>query len=88
MMDMFIVKKKSIVKVVKESFSVTISEKEFDEKIYDSHPLRQFDKVERFMEETLDEIELDVVDIIHKNDKVEIVAERISRMEITNETEI
>lgn len=81
-------KKKSIVKVVKESFSVTISEKEFDEKIYDSHPLRQFDKVERFMEETLDEIELDVVDIIHKNDKVEIVAERISRMEITNETEI
>lgn len=88
MMDMLIVKKKSIVKVVKESFSVTISEKEFDEKIYDSHPLRQFDKVERFMEETLDEIELDVVDIIHKNDKVEIVAERISRMEITNETEI
>lgn len=88
MMDMLIVKKKSIVKVVKESFSVTISEKEFDEKIYDSHPLRQFDKVERFMEETLDEIELDIVDIIHKNDKVEIVAERISKMEITNETEI
>ena len=88
MMDMLIVKKKSIVKVVKESFSVTISEKEFDEKIYDSHPLRQFDKVERFMEETLDEIELDIVNIIHKNDKVEIVAERISRMEITNETEI
>ena len=87
-MDMLIVKKKSIVKVVKESFSVTISEKEFDEKIYDSHPLRQFDKVERFMEETLDEIELDIVNIIHKNDKVEIVAERISRMEITNETEI
>ena len=85
---MLIVKKKSIVKVVKESFSVTISEKEFDEKIYDSHPLRQFDKVERFMEETLDEIELDIVNIIHKNDKVEIVAERISRMEITNETEI
>lgn len=85
---MLIVKKKSIVKVVKESFSVTISEKEFDEKIYDSHPLRQFDKVERFMEETLDEIELDIVDIIHKNDKVEIVAERISKMEITNETEI
>lgn len=88
MMDMLIVKKKSIVKVVKESFSVTISEKEFDEKIYDSHPLKQRDKVERFMEETLDEIELDIVDIIHKNDKVEIVAERISKMEITNETEI
>lgn len=85
---MFIVKKKSIVKVIKESFSVTISEKEFDEKIYDSHPLGQRDKVERFMEETLDEIELDIVDIIHKNDKVEIVAERISRMEIINETEI
>lgn len=88
MMDMFIVKKKSIVKVVKETFSVTISEKEFNEKIYNSHPLKQYDNVERFMEETLDEIELDIVDIIHKNDKVEIVAEKISKMEITNETEI
>lgn len=88
MIDMFIVKKKSIIKMIKETFSVTISEKEFDEKIYNSHPLKQYDNVERFMEETLDEIELDIVDIIHKNDKVEIVAERISRMEITNETEI
>lgn len=88
MIDMFIVKKKSIIKMIKETFSVTISEKEFDEKIYNSHPLKQYDNVERFMEETLDEIELDIVDIIHKNDKVEIVAERISRMEIINETEI
>lgn len=88
MISMFIVKKKSIVKVVKETFSVTISKKEFDEKIYNSHPLKQKYNIERFMEETLDEIELDIVDIIYKNDKVKIVAEKILRKEITTETEI
>lgn len=85
---MFIIKKKSIIKMVKETFSVTISKKEFDEEIYNSHPLKQRDNIERFMEKTLDEIELNIVDIIHKNNKVEIVAERISKMEIINETEI
>ena len=85
---MFIVKKKSIIKMIKGTFSVTISKKEFDKEIYNSHPLKQKDNIERFMEKTLDEIELDIVDIIHKNNKVEIVAERISKMEIINETEI
>lgn len=32
------------------------------------------------MEETLDESELDIVDIIHKNNKVEIIAEKISEL--------
>lgn len=65
---MFIVKKKSIVKMIKETFTVTISKKEFN---------KQKD-IKKFMEEILNETELDIVDIIHKNDKVKIVAEKIS----------
>lgn len=66
---MFIVKKKETVEVVKETFTVTISKKRFNE---------QKDDIKKFMEETLDETELDIVDIIHKNDKVKIIAEKIS----------
>ena len=66
---MFIVKKKETVEVVKETFTVTISKKRFNE---------QKDDIKKFMEETLDETELDIVNIIHKNDKVKIIAEKIS----------
>lgn len=68
---MFIVKKKETVEVVKETFTVTISKKRFNE---------QKDDIKKFMEETLDETELNIVDIIHKNDKVKIVAEKISEV--------
>lgn len=67
---MFIIKKKEIIKMIKESFIVTIPKKEFN---------KQKD-IKKFMEETLDENELDIVDIIHKNDKVKIIAERISEV--------
>lgn len=67
---MFIIKKKETVEVVKETFTVTISKKQFH---------KQKD-LKKFMEETLDETELDIVDIIYKNDKVKIVAERISEV--------
>ena len=68
---MFIVKKKETVEVVKETFTVTISKKRFNE---------QKDDIKKFMEETLDETELNIVDIIHKNDKVKIVTEKISEV--------
>lgn len=68
---MFIVKKKETVEVVKETFTVTISKKRFNE---------QKDDIKKFMEETLDETELNIVDIIHKNNKVKIVAEKISEV--------
>lgn len=68
---MFIVKKKETVEVVKETFTVTISKKRFNE---------QKDDIKKFMEETLDETELDIVNIIHKNDKVKIIAEKISEV--------
>ena len=68
---MFIVKKKETVEVVKETFTVTISKKRFNE---------QKDDIKKFMEETLDETELNIVDIIHKNDKIKIVAEKISEV--------
>lgn len=42
--------------------------------------LNKRNEVEKFMEETLDESELDIVDIIHKNNKVEIIAEKISEL--------
>ena len=70
---MFIVKKKETVEVVKETFTVTISKKRFNE---------QKDDIKKFMEETLDETELDIVDIIHKNDKVKIIAEKISETQL------
>ena len=67
---MFIVKKKETVEVVKETFTVTISKKRFNE---------QKDDIKKFMEETLDETELNIVDIIHKNDKIKIVAEKFQK---------
>lgn len=67
---MFIIKKKETVEVVKETFTVTISKKEFD---------KQKD-LKKFMEETLDEVNVNIVDIIHKNNKVKIVAEKISEV--------
>ena len=69
-MFMFIIKKKETVEVVKETFTVTISKKEFD---------KQKD-LKKFMEETLDEVNVNIVDIIHKNNKVKIVAEKISEV--------
>ena len=74
-MSMFMIKKKETVKAIKETFTVIVSKKEFDEIMYE-----QRNEVERFMEETLDESELDIVDIIHKNNKVEIIAEKISEL--------
>lgn len=71
MISMFIIKKKEIVKATKETFTVFVPKKEFDE---------QKDNIEEFMKETLEETELDIVNIIHKNDKVEIVAEKISEI--------
>lgn len=67
---MFIVKKKETVKMIKETFTVTISKKQFH---------KQKD-IKKFMEETFNENELDIVDIIHKNDKVKIVSEKISEL--------
>lgn len=72
---MFMIKKKETVKAIKETFTVIVSKKEFDEIMYE-----QRNEVEKFMEETLDESELDIVDIIHKNNKVEIIAEKISEL--------
>lgn len=72
---MFMIKKKETVKAIKETFTVIVSKKEFDEIMYE-----QRNEIERFMEETLDESELDIVDIIHKNNKVEIIAEKISEI--------
>lgn len=72
---MFMIKKKETVKAIKETFTVIVSKKEFDEIMYE-----QRNEIERFMEETLDESELDIVDIIHKNNKVEIIAEKISEL--------
>ena len=69
MIDMFIIKKKETIKMIKETFTVTISQKEFD---------KQKKNIKKFIEETLDETELDIVDIIHKNDKVKNIAEKIS----------
>lgn len=69
------IKKKETVKAIKETFTVIVSKKEFDEIMYE-----QRNEVEKFMEETLDESELDIVDIIHKNNKVEIIAEKISEL--------
>lgn len=69
------IKKKETVKAIKETFTVIVSKKEFDEIMYE-----QRNEIERFMEETLDESELDIVDIIHKNNKVEIIAEKISEI--------
>lgn len=69
------IKKKETVKAIKETFTVIVSKKEFDEIMYE-----QRNEIERFMEETLDESELDIVDIIHKNNKVEIIAEKISEL--------
>ena len=74
-MSMFMIKKKETVKAIKETFTVIVSKKEFDEIMYE-----QRNEIERFMEETLDESELDIVDIIHKNNKVEIIAEKISEI--------
>lgn len=74
-MSMFMIKKKETVKAIKETFTVIVSKKEFDEIMYE-----QRNEVEKFMEETLDESELDIVDIIHKNNKVEIIAEKISEL--------
>ena len=74
-MSMFMIKKKETVKAIKETFTVIVSKKEFDEIMYE-----QRNEIERFMEETLDESELDIVDIIHKNNKVEIIAEKISEL--------
>ena len=56
--------------MVKETFTVTISKKQF----------HKHKNIKKFMEETLDETELNIVDIIHKNDKVKIVAEKISEV--------
>lgn len=72
---MFMIKKKETVKAIKETFTVIVSKKEFDEIMYE-----QRNELEKFMEETLDESELDIVDIIHKNNKVEIIAEKISEL--------
>lgn len=72
---MFMIKKKETIKAIKETFTVIVSKKEFDEIMYE-----QRNEVEKFMEETLDESELDIVDIIHKNNKVEIIAEKISEL--------
>ena len=74
-MSMFMIKKKETVKAIKETFTVIVSKKEFDEIMYE-----QRNELEKFMEETLDESELDIVDIIHKNNKVEIIAEKISEL--------
>ena len=74
-MSMFMIKKKETIKAIKETFTVIVSKKEFDEIMYE-----QRNEVEKFMEETLDESELDIVDIIHKNNKVEIIAEKISEL--------
>lgn len=74
-MSIFMIKKKETVKAIKETFTVIVSKKEFDEIMYE-----QRNEVEKFMEETLDESELDIVDIIHKNNKVEIIAEKISEL--------
>lgn len=68
---MFIIKKKEIVKATKETFTVFVSKNEFDE---------EKDNIKEFMEEILEETELNIVDIIHKNYKVEIVAEKISEI--------
>ena len=57
---MFMIKKKETLKAIKETFTVIVSKKEFDEIMYE-----QRNEIERFMEETLDESELDIVDIIH-----------------------
>ena len=69
------IKKKETVKAIKETFTEKKKKKEFDEIMYE-----QRNEIERFMEETLDESELDIVDIIHKNNKVEIIAEKISEI--------
>ena len=69
------IKKKETVKAIKETFTVIVSKKEFDEIMYE-----QRNEVEKYMEETLDESELDIEDIIHKNNKVEIIAEKISEL--------
>lgn len=63
--------------IVKEIFSIEIDRKTFVDEIENSHPLKERDNLEEFVERILNESELDVVDLIFDGDDVKIIVEKI-----------
>lgn len=65
-----------IIKTVKDTYVIELTEKDYNEQIYDSHPLRERDNVEAFVLKATGQTELSVVDLKFKEDKVIIEAEK------------
>ena len=65
-----------IIKTVKDTYVIELTEKDYNEQIYDSHPLRERDNVEAFVLKATGQTELSVVDLKFKEDKVIIEAEQ------------
>lgn len=63
--------------IVKEIFSIEIDRKTFVDEIENSHPLKERDNLEEFVERILNESELDVIDLIFDGDDVKIIVEKI-----------
>ena len=55
---------------------------EFEAKVMDSHPLAQNDKLERFVEEKLNRIEVQCVDFEVNGDEVKITAEYLVKYDV------
>ena len=66
-------------KVVTETFVVKVSEEQYQNEIYSSHPLGEYHNQENFMEKATGEIEISIVDVKFENGYVELVGERTSR---------